>query len=70
MALFIETDGGKLQNLYLLQAVVTIPSQETPGKFAVAYLQENGTFVEDMLYDTEAEADTKVAEIKQKLLNS
>lgn len=70
MALFIETDGGKLQNLYLLQAVVSIPSQETPNKYAVAYIQENGTIIEDLLYDTKAEADTKVAQIKQKLLNT
>ena len=70
MALFIETDGGKLQNLYLLQAVVAIPSQEVPNKFAVAYMQENGTLIEDLLYDTQADADAKVAQIKQKLLNT
>lgn len=70
MALFIETDGGKLQNLYLLQAVVSIPSQEVPEKFAVAYVQENGTIIEDELYDTKSEADAKVAEVREKLLNA
>ena len=66
--LFIETKSGKLQNLYLLQDVRAIESEEEPGKYALAYVQENGVILEDMLYDTMEEAEAAVEEVKAEIL--
>ena len=68
MKLFIETDAGRLQNLYLLQDVRVIDSQTQEGKYAVAYVQENGMIIEDQLFDTYEEADSVVQSVRQKLL--
>lgn len=66
--LFIETKGGKLQNLYLLQDVRAIESEEELGKYALAYVQENGVVLEDVLYDTMEEAEDAVEEVKTEIL--
>ena len=66
--LFIETKSGKLQNLYLLQDVRAIESEEEPEKYALAYVQENGVILEDMLYDTMEEAEAAVEEVKAEIL--
>ena len=66
--LFIETKSGKLQNLYLLQDVRAIESEEEPEKYARAYVQENGVILEDMLYDTMEEAEAAVEEVKAEIL--
>ena len=42
MKLFIETNSGRLQNLYLLQDVRVVDSRIQENKFAVGYVQENG----------------------------
>ncbi len=66
--LFIETKSGKLQNLYLLQDVRAVESEEEPEKYALAYVQENGVILEDMLYDTMEEAEAAVEEVKAEIL--
>ena len=68
MKLFIETNSGRLQNLYLLQDVRVIDSRIQEGKFAVGYIQENGMMIEDEVFDTYEEADTEVQKARQKLL--
>lgn len=68
MKLFIETEAGKLQNLFLLQDVRALPSEIEPEKFALAYIQENGTIIEDVLYDTIEEAEQKAESVRKELL--
>jgi len=68
MKLFIETNSGRLQNLYLLQDVRVVDSRIQEDKFAVGYVQENGMIIEDEIFDTYEEADTEVQKVKQKLL--
>ena len=69
MKLFIETEAGKLQNLFLLQDVRALPSEIEPEKFALAYIQENGTIIEDVLYDTIEEAEEKAESVREELLS-
>ena len=68
MSLFIETELGKLQNLYLLQDVRVAKSIKEENKFAVGYVQANGMIIEDELFDSEEDAQSKVNEIREKLL--
>ena len=68
MKMFIETGAGRLQNLYLLQDVRVIDSQVQEGKFAVAYVQENGVIIEDQLFDTYEDADEVVQDVREELL--
>lgn len=68
MKLFIETNSGRLQNLYLLQDVRVVDSRIQENKFAVGYVQENGMIIEDEIFDTYEEADTKVQKVRQELL--
>lgn len=68
MKLFIETNSGKLQNLYLLQDVRVVDSRIQEDKFAVGFVQENGMIIEDEIFDTYEEADEVVQEIRQQLL--
>lgn len=67
--MFIETDGGRLQNLYLLQDVRVISNEDTPTTYSIGYVQMNGEIILDGKYATEAEANTKKAEIVAKLLS-
>lgn len=68
MKLFIETNSGRLQNLYLLQDVRVIESKIEEGKFAVGFVQENGMIIEDERFDTHQEAEDAVQDIRDQLL--
>lgn len=68
MKLFIETNSGRLQNLYLLQDVRVVDSQIQEGKFAVGFVQENGIIIEDELFDTYEDAENAVESVKEELL--
>ncbi len=68
MKLFIETNSGRLQNLYLLQDVRVVDSQIQEGKFAVGFVQENGMIIEDELFDTYEDAENAVESVKEELL--
>ena len=68
MKLFIETNSGRLQNLYLLQDVRVVESKIEEGKFAVGFVQENGMIIEDERFDTQQEAAEVVQEIREQLL--
>ena len=68
MKLFIETNSGRLQNLYLLQDVRVVDSQIQEGKFAVGFVQENGMIIEDELFDTYEDTENAVESVKEELL--
>ena len=68
MKLFIETEGGRLQNLFLLQDIRVVDSQIQEGKFAAAYVQENGVIIEDQVFNTYEEADSAVQSARESLL--
>ena len=70
MKLFIETNSGRLQNLYLLQDVRVIDSKVQEGKFAVGFIQENGMIIEDEIFDTYEEADEVVQDVREELLGN
>ena len=72
--MFIETDEGRLQNLYLLQDVRVMNNSndiepDETIKYFVGYIQSNGMVILEGNYSTEAEAQDKVDEIKAKLLD-
>lgn len=68
MKLFIETNSGRLQNLYLLQDVRVVDSKKEEGKFAAGYVQSNGVIIEDEIFDTFEEANEAVQGIRSDLL--
>lgn len=68
MKLFIETNSGRLQNLYMLQDVRVVESKIEEGKFAVGYVQENGMIIEDERFDTQQEAEDVVQDVRDQLL--
>jgi len=68
MKLFIETNSGRLQNLYMLQDVRVVDSKIEENKFAVAYVQANGMIIEDEIFDTYEEADSVVQSVKSTLI--
>lgn len=64
--MFIQTDEGKLQNLYLLQDVrVVLNDDET---YSIGYVQINGEILKELSFETEEEAESKRQEIIAKLL--
>ena len=64
--MFIQTDEGKLQNLYLLQDVrVVLNDDET---YSIGYVQVNGEILKELSFETEEEAESKRQEIVTKLL--
>ena len=64
--MFIQTDEGKLQNLYLLQDVrVVLNDDET---YSIGYVQVNGEILKELSFETEEEAESKRQEIITKLL--
>lgn len=64
--MFIETDTGRLQNLYLLQDVRVIQNED--NTYSIGYVQINGEIIKELSFDSEETANTKRNEIVQKLL--
>ena len=64
--MFIETDTGRLQNLYLLQDVRVIQNED--NTYSIGYIQMNGEIIKELSFDSEETANTKRDEIVQKLL--
>lgn len=64
--MFIETDTGRLQNLYLLQDVRVIQNED--NTYSIGYVQINGEIIKELSFDSEETANTKRDEIIQKLL--
>lgn len=68
--MFIETEEGKLQNLYLLQDIRVVESDKNPEKYSVGYVQMNGEIYKEGEYSTLSEAEEKKTAIIQKLLKA
>lgn len=70
--MFMETDEGRLQNLYLLQDVIVVElEKENPDDkptYAIGYVQMNGVIMKEGKFESELEADAKREEIVSKLL--
>lgn len=68
--MFIETNQGRLQNLYLLQDVRVIENDTDSEEktYAVAYIQINGVVIKEGAYATKAEAEEVRNEIVAKLV--
>ena len=64
--MFIETDTGRLQNLYLLQDVRVIQNED--NTYSIGYVQMNGEIIKELSFDSEETANAKRDEIIQKLL--
>lgn len=64
--MFITTDTGRLQNLTLLQDVITVDNED--GTYSVGYYEISGIIVKELSFDTKAAADAKVAEIRASLV--
>ena len=64
--MFIETDTGRLQNLYLLQDVRVIQNED--NTYSIGYVQMNGEVIKELSFDSEETANVKRDEIVQKLL--
>lgn len=64
--MFIETDTGRLQNLYLLQDVRVIQNED--NTYSIGYVQMNGEIIKELSFDSEEMANVKRDEIVQKLL--
>lgn len=64
--MFIETDTGRLQNLYLLQDVRVIQNED--NTYSIGYVQMNGEVIKELSFDSEETANAKRDEIVQKLL--
>lgn len=64
--MFIETDTGRLQNLYLLQDVRVIQNED--NTYSIGYVQINGEIIKELSFDSEETANAKRDEIVQKLL--
>lgn len=64
--MFIETDTGRLQNLYLLQDVRIIQNED--NTYSIGYVQINGEIIKELSFDSEETANAKRDEIVQKLL--
>ena len=64
--MFIETDTGRLQNLYLLQDVRVIQNED--NTYSIGYVQMNGEVIKELSFNSEETANTKRDEIVQKLL--
>lgn len=68
--MFIETETGRLQNLYLLQDVRVTKNED--DTWSVSFIQMNGVAINEGRYTTEEEANsvkeaevTKILDIKE-----
>ena len=66
--MFIETEAGRLQNLYLLQDVRVMDNSKKEGTYTIGYVQMNGAIIQEGEYETFEAADSKREEIVAKLL--
>jgi len=70
--MFIETNNGRLQNLYLLQDVRVIENEKKLDSdeltYAVAYVQMNGVIIKEGAYATQEEAEAIRKDIVAKLV--
>ena len=70
--MFIETNSGRLQNLYLLQDVRVMENEKKTDSeeltYAVAYVQMNGVIIKEGIYATKEEAETIRQEVVAKLI--
>lgn len=70
--MFIETNSGRLQNLYLLQDVRVMENDKKLDSeeltYAVAYVQMNGVVIKEGAYATQEEAEAIRQEVVAKLL--
>lgn len=70
--MFIETNSGRLQNLYLLQDVRVMENDKKSDSeeltYAIAYVQMNGVVIKEGTYATKDEAETIRQEVVAKLL--
>lgn len=64
--MFIETETGRLQNLYLLQDLAIEENEN--GTFPVVFIQMNGVRIKEGEYATEEEAENILETEKEKLL--
>ena len=64
--MFIETETGRLQNLYLLQDLAIEENEN--GTFSVIFIQMNGVKIKEGEYATEEEAENILETEKEKLL--
>ena len=65
--MFIQTDSGRLQNLYTLQNVKVVKTAD--NKYAIAFIQINGEVILDGIYETEEAANVVYNKIVTKLLS-
>ena len=68
--MFIKTETGRLQNLYLLQDVRVIKNED--NTWSVSFIQMNGVAINEGRYATEEEANSvkekevaKILDIKE-----
>ena len=66
--MFIQTDSGRLQNLYTLQNVKVINTLDD-NKYTIAFIQINGEVILDGTYETEEKANEAYNKIVTKLLS-
>ena len=65
--MFIETETGRLQNLFLLQDVIITKNDD--DTFCIGYVQANGEIIKEGSYNSIESAETAKAAIYAKLLS-
>ena len=69
--MFIETDTGRLQNLYLLQDVRVVENEENEDKpYSIGWVQANGVIIKEGEYTTLSDAEDKRDEIIEELIQT
>lgn len=69
--MFIETDAGRLQNLYLLQDVRIVDNEDNEeNPYSIGYVQSNGVIIKEGEFATYEAAEAKRQEIADKLLET
>lgn len=66
--MFIETDEGRLQNLYLLQNVIVTESDNEEYPYCVGWVQSNGMIIKEGKYTDSDSAEAKRKEIMAELI--
>lgn len=64
--MFFQTDGGRLQNLFLLQDVRVVENEDKT--YSIGYVQINGEVLKEGSYSKIEEADTALSLVVQKLV--
>ena len=69
--MFIETDTGRLQNLYLLQnVIVTDNDNNEEYPYAIGWVQSNGVIIKEGEFSTLEAAQSKRDDIIESLLDT